>query len=131
VIVGRRTYDVAIDEGWEGVSPFQVPAFVPSRDVPAAVVPGFTFVTDGIHSALTQATAIAGDKNVWVMGGATVAQQYLAAGLVDELRIHIAPVLFGAGTRLFEHIGSDRIELEPTEVIQTPDAIHLRYRVVK
>jgi dihydrofolate reductase len=133
VIVGWRTYNDAIDGAWGGVSPFKVPAFVLSKNVPedAKERLSFTFVIDGIESAIKQAKAIAGDKNIWVMGGANIAQQYIKADLFDELQIHIAPILFGQGTRLFEHIGSEHIKLESTRVLVTPGAIHLRYRVVK
>ncbi|MBC7870864.1 MAG: dihydrofolate reductase family protein, partial [Chitinophagaceae bacterium] len=85
VIVGNRTYTTAIDDAWEGVSPFSAPAFVLSHSVPEVVVNGFTFVTNGIESALTQAKSVAGDKNVWVMGGANIIQQYIKVGLVDEM----------------------------------------------
>jgi dihydrofolate reductase len=83
-----------------------VPAFILSIDSPEEKKErsSFTFVTDGIESAIKQAKAAAGEKNVWVMGGAKTAQQYIKADLFDELQIHIAPVLFGEGTRLFEHI---------------------------
>lgn len=131
VIVGRRTYDVAIDDAWGGVSPFKVPAFVLSKDAPEEMKGKFTFVNDGIESAVKQAKAIAGDNNVWVMGGANVAQQYIKAGLIDELQIHIAPILLGEGTRLFEHIGNEHIELESTRVLDTPGAIHLKFCIVK
>jgi dihydrofolate reductase len=96
---------------------------VPAPDV-------FTFVTDGIHSAVEQAKATAGDKVVGVHG-ASVAQQCLAAGLLDEIQIHLAPVLLGSGTRLFEHLGSDQIQLERTHAVLTPNATHLRFRVVR
>ena len=89
----------------------------------------FTFVTDGIQSALTQARAAAGDKDVGIGGGANVIQQYLATGLVDQLRLHIAPVLLGAGKRLFDHLGSKTIELERTGVIESPYATHLFFTV--
>jgi dihydrofolate reductase len=89
----------------------------------------FTFVTDGIQSALTQARAAAWDKDVGIGGGANVIQQYLAAGLVDELRLHIAPVLLGAGKRLFDHLGDKTIELERTGVIESPYATHLFFTV--
>jgi dihydrofolate reductase len=91
----------------------------------------YTFVTEGIESALEQARAAAGDKDVSVMGGASIGQQYIAAGLVDEIQIHLAPVLFGSGTRMFEHLGGEHIRLEPTAVIETPAAIHLRFRIVR
>jgi dihydrofolate reductase len=85
----------------------------------------FTFVTDGIQSALAQARSVAGDKDVGIGGGADVIQQYLAAGLVDELRLHLAPVLLGAGKRLFDHLGTQAIELERTKVVESPFATHL------
>jgi len=89
----------------------------------------FTFVTDGIGSAIEQASAAAGGKNVTIAGGASTAQQALNAGLVDELRIHVAPVLLGAGTRLFDHLGYGRTVLEQTRVLESPFAAHLRLRV--
>jgi dihydrofolate reductase len=100
-------------------------------EVPAESPQGgvYTFVTNGIESALEQARAAAGDKNVSVMSGASIGQQYIAAGLVDEIQIHLAPVLFGSGTRMFEHLGGEQIQLEPTEVIETPAAVHLRFGV--
>jgi dihydrofolate reductase len=88
------------------------------------------FVTDGIESALEQAKAVAGRKNVTVMGGADIGRQYIAAGLVDEIQIHLVPVLFGAGTRMFEACGDDHIQLETVDVHQTPAAVHQRFRVV-
>jgi dihydrofolate reductase len=90
----------------------------------------YTFVTDGIESALEQAKAVAGRKNVTVMGGAELGRQYIAAGLVDEIQIHLVPVLFGAGTKMFDGLADDHIQLETVEVIQTPAAIHLRFRVL-
>jgi dihydrofolate reductase len=133
VILGRRTYDDAIEVAWGGVTPFKVPAFILSHSAPGAATGGasFTFVTDGIESAIRQAKAVAGEKNVWVMGGASIAQQFLKAGIFDELQLHIAPVLFGGGVKLFEHIGHEHIELESTRVLETPGAIHISYRVVK
>jgi dihydrofolate reductase len=87
----------------------------------------FTFVTDGIESALEQARAAAGDKDVEIAGGAATVRQYLAAGLLDELVLHLVPVVLGAGERLFD--GVSGISLEPTEVIASPAVTHLRYRV--
>jgi len=128
VIVGRRMYDVV--DGWGEEAAFPVPVFVlTSRPHPKRELDGssYTFVTDGMHSALAQAQAVAGDREVTVGGGARVAQQYLAAGLVDELALHIAPVLVGAGTRLFEDIGADLRDLTIREVVQSPYATHIRY----
>lgn len=132
-IVGRRMFDNA--GGWGENPPFRTPVFVLTHQAREPLVKGggttFTFVTDGIESALAQARAAAGDRDVCVMGGAGIAQQYLAAGLIDELHLHLAPVLLGAGTRLFEPLGAERIELECTRVIAAPGATHLRFRVVK
>lgn len=91
----------------------------------------FTFVTDGPERALELARAAAGDKDVIVAGGAQAIQQYLAAGLLDELMVHIAPVFLGAGTRLFDGPGLDTVKIEPVQVVASPNATHLRYRVVR
>jgi dihydrofolate reductase len=91
----------------------------------------FTFVTDGIESALKQAQAAAGDNDVSVAGGANIVQQYLRAGLLDEVQIHLVPVLLGEGHRLFDHLGAEHIEWERTRVIESPGVTHLRFRVVK
>jgi dihydrofolate reductase len=87
----------------------------------------YTFVTDGLTDALEQARAVAGEKDVTIMGGARLAQQYIEAGLVDELRIHVAPVLFGTGTRLFDLAGVARADLGLTRCDSSPKAAHLRF----
>ena len=89
----------------------------------------FTFVTDGIESALAQAKDAAGDKNVALSGGADVAQQYLSAGLIDTMQIHLVPVLLGGGTRLFDNLPSIDLELKQTRVIEAPGVTHLSFRV--
>jgi dihydrofolate reductase len=133
VIVGRTTYDVSIPNwGADGPSgSARVHTIVVSHSVPQDAPEGgvYRFV-DGIEAAFEQAKKSAGDKDV-VIQGAKVAQQLIALGLVDEILIHLAPVLLGSGTRLFEHAGGEHIPLETTEVIQTPEAIHLRFRLVK
>jgi dihydrofolate reductase len=103
------------------------------RSSPDAVPEGsvYTFVTDGIERALEQAKAAAGDKNVAVMGGPDIGQQYIRARLVDEIGVHLVPVLFGSGTLMFEYLGGEHIQLETSSVIETPAAIHLRFRVVR
>jgi dihydrofolate reductase len=131
VILGGTTYRIGIGEPWGGKTPFEAPAFVLIREAPAETKPGFTYVTDGIQSALDQAQAVAGNKNIWVMGGANCIQQYLAAGLFDELRIHIAPFIMTQGTKLFENIGDVSIRLKPESVVQTPGATHLVYLPVR
>jgi dihydrofolate reductase len=113
---------------------FGPPCFVVTHRPGETLVKGpttFTFVTDGVEYALAQARDAAGDRDVCVMGGAGLGQQVLAAGLVDELRIHVAPVLFGAGTRLFEDHGDAHVALERTSVVATPAATHLTFRVLR
>lgn len=133
LICGRVTYDDSI-RWWQADGPTgraRLPLFVVTHgepaDVPADGV--YTFVTTGIEDALAQAREAAGDKAVSIMGGPTVATQYLRAGLVDEVSVHVAPVLFGAGTSLTETL-PEHIRLEPVDQVPTPSATHLRYRVV-
>jgi dihydrofolate reductase len=129
-IVGRHMFDVV--EGWGYENPFAFPCFVLTHRATHDLIekaPSFTFVTDGIESALTQARDVAGEKDVSIGGGARVAQQYLRAGLVDELQLHYAPVLLGSGTRLFDQL--ERTTLEPVKVVASPNATHARYRVLK
>jgi dihydrofolate reductase len=131
-IIGRRMFDVT--GAWGGNPPGGKDAkyFVLTHSAPQEWVrpdSPFTFVTDGIQSALARARAAAGDKDVGIGGGANVIQQYLAAGLVDELRLHVAPVLLGTGKRLFDHLGNQTIELERTGVIESPYATHLFFAV--
>jgi dihydrofolate reductase len=135
VIAGGRTYDLSVP--WWGADgptgPARVPVFVVTHAEPEDVPEGgvYTFVTDGIESALEEAKAAAGDKDVAVMGAAEIGRQYIGAGLVDEISIHLMPVLFGGGTRMFEHLGGEHIRLETTSVIQTPAATHLEFRVAQ
>jgi len=95
------------------------------------MVKGPTTFTEGIDKCLELARAAAGGKDVSIMGGASAAQQYLKAGLVDEMRIHLAPVVFGRGIRLFDNIDTEFIRLERTRVIESPFATHLNFRVVR
>ncbi len=134
VITGRENYDSSVPWwGADGPSgPARRPVFVLTHKPPAESPENgvYTFVTGGIESALAQARAVAGDRAVTVMGGADVARQYLAAGLVDEISVHVVPVLFGSGTRLFEHPHCDHIQLETVDVVETAAAIHTRFRVL-
>ncbi len=131
VILGRRTYDVGIGDPWGGVSPFKVPAFVVSSSRPEKMVDGFSFINDGIESALNQAKSIAGSKNVWIMGGANLAGQYIKAKLIDELHIHLVPLVMGAGSRLFEYTGPSMIELEKIKSVESTGVTHIVFRIVK
>jgi dihydrofolate reductase len=131
-IIGRRMFDVT--DGWGGDPPGGKNAryFVLTHSVPEKWVNAdspFTFVTDGIGSALTQASAAAGHKDVVIGGGANVIQQYLAARLVKGLRLHIAPVLLGTGKRLFDHLGDQTIELERIGIVESPYATHISFTV--
>ncbi|MEO6285660.1 MAG: dihydrofolate reductase family protein [Dyadobacter sp.] len=131
VITGGRTYTTAIPDAWGSATPFEVPAFVLIREVPELAVPGFTYITTGPEDALKEARKAAADKNVWIMGGADTIRQYLSKGLADELHIHIAHVLLNGGTRLFETISEEHIELEKYNLIESPAATHIYFRVLK
>ena len=132
VIAGRRTYDHSLP--WWGPNgptrEARVPVFVVTHNAPGdAPEDGvYTFVA-GIEEALRQAREAAGDKYVTVMGGAEIGRQYLRAGLVDELSLHVVPVLFGSGTRMFEDTVSEHVDLELIELVTTDAATHLRLRV--
>jgi dihydrofolate reductase len=134
VIAGRRTYDASLKWwGADGPSgPVRLPLFVVSHSVPDDTLEGgvYTFV-DGIEDALARAKAAAGHKNVNIMGGVEIAQQYLRAGQVDEISIHLVPILFGNGTRLFERLGNEPIQFETIEVVATAAATHLRFRILR
>lgn len=128
-ILGKRMFDVGIDL-WGDDGAFGMPCFVLTHQPTSALVKGpttFTFVNDGIESALEQAQAVAGAKNIVIGGGPTLAQQYLKTDLIDDLYIHIAPVLLGAGTRLFDNLGSYPRQLQIANVITTPNATHIHY----
>ena len=128
VIGGRNTYESA--GAWGGQNPFGVPFFIVTHrpdDAPADA--GFTFV-DGLDEAIAQAREAAGDKDVLVMGGADIIRQALRAGHVEELAISIAPVVLGAGKRLFEDFDQP-LTMEHLNLLQSPFATHISYRVVR
>jgi dihydrofolate reductase len=138
-IMGRKMFgggDGPWDEAWTGwwgeSPPYHTPAFVLTHHErePLTMKDGttFYFVTTGIESALEQARAAAGDKKVAIAGGASAVRQYLAAGLLDELQLHIAPVILGAGERLLDDVGAP--PLEQIEVVASPTVTHITYRVV-
>jgi len=139
-IMGRKMFgggDGPHDESWRGWwgedPPFHVPVFVLTHHArePLPMEGGttFTFVTDGIESALEQARAAAGERDVQIAGGATAVQQYLAAGLLDELYLHTVPVILGAGERLLDGVGDPALEI--VDVVNGPGATHVKYRVVR
>ena len=129
VIMGRRTYDNSIPE-WGGGGPVgDVPCFVVTHNPPSDAGSLFTFVTDGIESALAQARLVAGDKRIGLMG-ADVPRQFLAAGLVDEIRIHLVDVLLGGGRRMFDEL-PQRIELKQAALYEAGGVAHIEYRVVR
>jgi dihydrofolate reductase len=140
VVMGRRMFsggegawepDPRADGWWGDDPPFHVPVFVLTHHARETLVmeggTSFNFVTDGIEAALKQARAAAGDKDVLLAGGASIVQQYLKAGLLDEVQIHIAPVLLGDGTSLFDRLGIEPLGLEATRVIASPSVTHLRF----
>jgi dihydrofolate reductase len=144
VLMGRRMFsggsgpweeDPNADGWWGEDPPFHVPVFVLTHHARETVVKEggttFTFVTDGIESALEQARAAAGDRNVAIAGGADVVRQCLEAGHLDELLIHLAPVLLGGGVRLFDGESPTAVGLEQTRAAESPGVTHLTYRVVR
>jgi dihydrofolate reductase len=138
-IMGRNMFagPGAWDEAWRGwwgeEPPYHAPVYVLTHQPRARLeMQGgttFNFVTDGIDSALAQARKAAGSKDVAIAGGAQTVRQYLSAGLIDELRLHTAPVLLGAGERLLDGVAN--LKLEPTEVSGTSLVTHVRYRVIR
>jgi dihydrofolate reductase len=123
-------------EGWWGDDPpFHGPVFVLTHHAREPLVKRggttFHFVTDGIESAVKQAVAAAGAKDVQVSGGANVIQQALRAGLVDDGQVHVTPLILGGGERLFDHLDDSEIRLEKTRVIDSPQVTHLAYRVLR
>lgn len=134
VVMGRHAYDLAQGDftGYE----YQVPIFVVTHHPPKEVTRGqndklkIIFVTDGIESAIEQAKAAAGEKDVTIVGGASTAQQIINARLFDEIEIGIVPELFGGGLRFFENLMFSGIKLEQVRIFQSPSRIDIRYRVI-
>jgi dihydrofolate reductase len=141
-IIGRRMFsgedgpwgDEPFEGWWGDEPPFHMPMYVLTHHAREPLVKGdttFTFVTDGIESALEQARAAAGDQDVAIGGGAEVIQQYLGAGEVDEFQLHIVPVLLGGGVRLFDGLDGELPQVELVRTVESPRVTHLEYRVVK
>lgn len=132
VVVGRRMFDVG-EEPWGDDPPFHQPVFVVTHRATDPIVKEggttYTFVTDGVEAALARAQESAGGKDVLVFGGADLIRQFAEAGLLDELRLHLAHVLLGDGTRLFDRIDPRRVTLERTRVVDAPGVTHLTFRL--
>jgi dihydrofolate reductase len=128
---GEGPWDQSWTGWWDKEPPFHVPVFVlthhPREPLEMEGGTTFHFVTEGIEAALAAARAAAGSGDVAVAGGASAVQQYLAAGLLDELFLHVVPVLLGGGERLLDDAGTP--QLEPVEVVASPAVTHIRYRV--
>lgn len=131
IVTGRRDFDVS--KAWGGNPPLGVPVFIVTHSAPEEWVKKgspFTFVTDGVASAIKQASGVAGEKNIGV-SGSTITQQCLKAGLLDEIYIELAPILLGAGIRLFDHLDVEPIDLEIIRVVAGQGVTHVRYAVRK
>jgi dihydrofolate reductase len=134
VVMGRNAYAMGDPDWFVDNYEYQVPIFVLTHTVPEKLPKEggdltFTFVTDGIESAIQQAKAAAGEKDVTVIGGASTFRQCLKAGLVDELQIGITPVLIGAGLRLFEQLGIEPVEMEIIQVLESPGRVDIRFKI--
>jgi dihydrofolate reductase len=132
VVLGKGMFDVGF-EPWGDPPPFRMPVFVVTHEahetLPMQGGTSYTFVTEGIEAALELARAAAGDKDVGIWGGAKLIRQYLKAGLLEEMHIHLIPLLIGDGIRLFEGLDPEGIQLRKTDAIDTPGATHFRYQV--
>jgi dihydrofolate reductase len=141
VVMGRRMFsggegrwedDPNADGWWGDAPPFGVPVFVLTHHAREPVEKqggtSFTFVTEGTEAALELAREAAGEKDVLVAGGANAVQQYLRAGLLDELQIHLVPLLLGSGVRLLDDVADGPVGLEITRVVDSPTVTHLKYR---
>jgi len=138
VVMGRNTFNMSEDPDWfAGNYEYQVPIFVlthhaPKKHPKETEQLTFTFVTDGLESAIRQAKEAAGEKDVNIIGAVNMAQQCLRAGLADELQVDVMPILLGGGSRLFEHLGESQIQLERIKVMELPSGrTHLRFRFIR
>jgi dihydrofolate reductase len=133
VVIGKRMFANA-ERPWGEEPPFHMPVFVVTHEERRPLEKGettFHFVTEGVERAIALARDAAGEDDVAIGGGSSVATQALAAGLLDEFQLHIVPVTLGGGVRLFEGLPERQIELEPTRVLDTGGVTHIRYRVAK
>ena len=134
ILMGRRAYDHGAAQDGFVDDPYQVPTFILTHRVPEKPAKGaesFVFVTDGIESALGQARAVTGDRNIVIGGGANIAHQYLRAGLLDEIQIHLVHTLLGNGVRLFDLTGVEPTGLVKKRVVDSIGVTHMQFRVLK
>jgi dihydrofolate reductase len=134
ILMGRQAYEVGAAQDGFADNPYQVPTFILTHHVPEKPAKGaesFVFVTDGIDSALGQARAVTGDRNIVIGGGANIAQQYLNARLVDELQIHLVHTLLGHGIRLFDLTGVEPTRMVKNRVVDSIGVTHMQFRVLK
>lgn len=134
VILGKRMFENGL-RVWDGGNPWGVPAFVLAHEHRKPLSRNgdtlFTFVDEGIESALDRATAAAGGKDVAIAGGAATIQQVIAVGRLDEIQVHIVPLLLGSGVKLFEQGGVGSGGIQPVEVVASPGVTHIRYRIAR
>lgn len=133
LICGRRTYNTSLPEWGDGGPHPPTPVFVITHAPPdeSASDSVYNFITDGVEAALAQARPAAGESDIRIMGGAAIGQQFLAAGLVDELVVHLVPVLLKTGVPMFADLGPAHVALDVVDVVAMPAATHLHYRVLK
>ena len=133
-VMGKRMFDHGLPH-WGDNPPFHMPVFVLTHEVREPLVKEggttFTFINDGVESALRHARAAAGDKDISVIGGANIIQQFMNANLLDEIQIHIVPILLGGGKRLFDHLNTGEITLGIDRVVESPDVTHIRYSITR
>ena len=125
-VIGRKSLVAGSEEPF-----FQLPTFVLTHTTQESANSLITYVTDGIESALDQAKSVANGKAVYIGGGADAAQQYLRAGLVDELHITLVPVIFGEGLCLFDNLGGDVMNLNTLDVVRGEGVTHIKYQIIK
>ncbi|HEX6258569.1 MAG TPA: dihydrofolate reductase family protein [Candidatus Saccharimonadales bacterium] len=134
IVMGKRSYDIGIEQGWFKNNAYGTsPIFVVSKDIPKIVSDDarFYFVSD-IQSAYEKAQATAGNKNIYLFGGASIFQQFLNAGLIDEIHIGIVATILGKGIRLFDNLADKRVRLERTKVVEYPKGLTgINYRIIK
>jgi dihydrofolate reductase len=134
VVMGRRMFELGL-EPWGDEPPFHMPVYVVTHRARDSLAKRggttYHFVIGGIENVLAAARSAAADKDIAIVGGANTIQQFIRTGLVDELRVHLVPVLLGDGTRLFDRIGPEHVELENASVIDSPGVTHLTFRFVK